>query len=61
MSQVVAYLQKKKVNIIKQRDILKQKLCQEHGIPLYYIKYNENVKERTNKILTELKQDKNCI
>ena len=40
-----------KVGIIKQRDTLKYNLCKEHGIPVCYIKYDEDVKERLNEIL----------
>ena len=43
-----------KVNTIKQRDRLKYQLCQEHNIPIYYIKYNEKVDERLNEILEKI-------
>ena len=39
------------VNGIQERDELKYKLCKEHGIPVYYIRYDEDVKERLNEIL----------
>lgn len=43
-----------KVGIIKQRDKLKYHLCQEHNIQIYYVKYNENVEESINGMLSEL-------
>ena len=40
-----------RVEIIQQRDILKYQLCQEHSIPIYYVRYDDNVEERINEIL----------
>ena len=45
----------KKVNTIKKRDAIKYQLCQEHSIPIYYIKYDENVEENINKLLSIIK------
>lgn len=33
------------VDEIKQRDILKYNLCKEHGVEVFYVKYNDNVEE----------------
>lgn len=35
------------------RDSLKKSLCEEHGIKLYYINYNENTEEKLKEILLE--------
>lgn len=48
---------KEAVEEIKQRDILKYNLCQEHKIHIYYVKYNDNVEERLLKIIEELNSD----
>lgn len=42
------------VNEIKQRDALKYDLCKEHGIPIFYIRYDENVETKINNILNEI-------
>lgn len=55
MKQGEMYLQKKKVNAIKKRDIIKYQLCQEYGISIYYVKYDENVEESINKLLLSIK------
>ena len=44
-----------KVNAIKKRDIMKFQLCKEHGIPIYYIRYDENVEESINRLLSGIK------
>ena len=43
------------VEEIKQRDIIKHNLCKEHGIKIFYVKYNDNVEEMLNNILYEIK------
>ena len=43
------------ISSIQQNDKLKFQLCQDHNLPIYYIKYNENIKERIGSILNELK------
>ena len=47
---------KEKVEYTQQNDILKYNLCIEHGILIYYVKYNDSVEERINEILNQLKQ-----
>ena len=42
------------VDGIKERDKLKSTLCQDNGITLYYIKYNEDVKVKLTNILNEI-------
>lgn len=42
-----------KVEVIKQRDELKNKLCKAHNIQIYYIKYNDNIEESINKLINE--------
>ena len=42
------------VNSQKERDTLKLNLCIEHGINIYYIKYNEDIEESIIKLLTFL-------
>ena len=39
------------VNGIQERDKLKYRLCEEHGIPIHYISYDEDVEKRLNEIL----------
>lgn len=51
------YFDDNAVNEIKQRDKLKHKLCQEHGIPIYYINYNDNVEEKVTKLIETLKNN----
>lgn len=46
------------VNAIKQRDILKKQLCEQHGIIIYYIKYDENIEDAINKIIKIIKDAK---
>jgi hypothetical protein len=38
----------------QERDCIKKNLCEEYGIKLYYISYNDNVEEKMNNILKEL-------
>ena len=47
------YFSDEDIRCIQQRDSLKYKLCQEHGIPIYYIKYNENVEWKIHELLAE--------
>ena len=39
----------------QQRDTLKYDLCKEHGIPIYYIKYSDNVKESIDMLISKFK------
>ena len=41
---------------IKQRDTIKYNLCKEHGIPIFYIKYDENIENKIAKIINEIKK-----
>ena len=41
------------IKATQENDRLKYKLCKDHGIPIYYIKYDENVNERLTEILTK--------
>ena len=45
------HIDNKGFEIHKQRDQLKKDYCMKHNIPLYIIKYNENIDEKINKIL----------
>ena len=54
MSEGNGYFTTEGIKYGKQRDVLKYNLCQEHGIQIFYIKYDENVEERLNKILIEI-------
>ena len=40
----------KKFKYVSELDKLKKKLCQEHGLPLYYIAYNDKLEERVKEI-----------
>ena len=51
----VGYSTEKTLHKIKQRDKLKYDLCKEHGILVYYIKYNDDVEERLKDILNKVK------
>ena len=48
------YFTKDILTNIKQRDTIKNALCKEHGMPIHYIRYDENVEERINEILEQL-------
>jgi hypothetical protein len=39
---------------LQKRDNIKKKLCEEHGIKLYYINYDDNVEEKMNEIINHL-------
>ena len=39
-------------------DKLKLQQCQEHGIHIHYVKYNENVSENIEKLIKELNNAK---
>ena len=41
--------------VTQQNDKLKYSLCKEHGIPIYYIKYNEDVNKHLIEILKSLR------
>lgn len=47
------YFTKAILHNIQQRDVIKQALCQGHGIPIYYIRYDENVEERISEIIKQ--------
>lgn len=49
------FFTKEVVDEIKQRDKLKHSLCKKHGVEIFYVKYNEDVKEMLNNILSKLK------
>lgn len=40
---------------VKKRDALKKRLCEEHGIKMEYINYNDNVKKRFKEIVETLR------
>lgn len=42
------------VDKIKKRDRIKRKLCSEHGISIFYIKYDDDVNEKINNFLSVL-------
>jgi hypothetical protein len=42
---------KEELNNIQYRDKIKQQLCQEHNVVLFYINYDDNVEEKLNEIL----------
>lgn len=48
------FFTKEVVDEIRQRDTLKYNLCKEHGIENFYVKYNDNVEEMLNNILSKL-------
>lgn len=48
------FFTQKAVKEIIIRDTLKRRLCEEHGIQMHYIKYNENVKNNIDKLLSEI-------
>jgi very-short-patch-repair endonuclease len=44
-----------KLDMRQKRDKLKKNLCEEHGVKLYYINYNDNIEEKMNEILNNIK------
>ena len=46
------------VSDIQQRDKLKYQLCQEHSIPIFYIRYDDNVENKVNEVLNSLRAQK---
>ena len=42
------------VNIIQKRDKLKLQLCTEHNVPIFYIRYDDNVEEKIKEIITKI-------
>lgn len=48
------------LNKALQRDQRKARLCEEHGLPLYYIRYDENVEEALLRILSDAKKNASC-
>lgn len=48
------YYSEEVVNIQKERDSLKLKLCTEHGIKIHYIKYDEDIEESIVGLITSL-------
>ena len=55
MEEESGYYTKELLHQIQERDRLKLKLCEEHGIQIYYIKYDENIEEQMNEILNKCK------
>lgn len=51
------YYTKEKLYNIKQRDELKYTLCQEHGIQIHYIRYDEDINENIDKFIKSLQQN----
>ena len=47
-----------KVKYTQQNDILKYKLCTEHSIPIYYIKYNDDTEEKINELISKIHEGK---
>jgi serine protease inhibitor ecotin len=45
----------KGLEYIQQNDLIKKQLCEEHGLKLFYINYNDNVEEKLNEIIEEIK------
>ena len=54
MSEGNGYFTTEGIKSTQQNDVLKHTLCKEHGIPIYYINYNDNVEDKLNVILTEI-------
>lgn len=50
---VHGFFTESKIKKTQYNDRLKNELCSKHNIKLYYIKYNENVEEKINKIVQE--------
>ena len=50
------FFTEKKVEYTQQNDSLKQNLCKKHNMPIYYIKYNDNIEEKLNEIIEKLKK-----
>ena len=46
------------ISDIKQRDSTKHSLCQEYGIPIYYIKYNDDIEEKINELISKIHEGK---
>jgi very-short-patch-repair endonuclease len=44
-----------KLEYIQNNDILKKQLCEEHGVKLFYINYNDNVEEKLKEIIEEIR------
>ena len=42
------------VKSTQENDVLKYNLCKEHGIPIYHIKYDGNIKESVGDLLKTL-------
>ena len=54
MSEGNGYFTTEGIKSTQQNDVLKHTLCKEHGIPIYYVSYNDNVEDKLNVILTEI-------
>jgi predicted nucleic-acid-binding Zn-ribbon protein len=49
---------KKKLKYTQNNDILKKQLCEEHGVRLFYINYDDNVEEKLTEIFLLLENNK---
>jgi hypothetical protein len=47
----------KRLKETQERDRIKKLLCEEHGVKLYYINYDDDVKEKINEILLDIKKN----
>lgn len=47
---------KEKLHYVQQSDQRKARLCEENGVRLFYIRYDENTEEALNQIMTEIQQ-----
>jgi hypothetical protein len=45
----------KKLEYTQQNDLIKKQLCEEHGVRLFYINYDDNVEEKLKEIIEEIK------
>ena len=50
------YFTTKEVRATQQRDSMKYNLCKEYGVPVYYIKYNDNIEKRLVEIFNNIKK-----
>jgi very-short-patch-repair endonuclease len=39
----------------QERDEIKKQVCEKHGVKLFYVNYNDNVKEKLDEILSYIK------
>ena len=52
------YFTTESVKVTQKNDKLKYKLCQEHGIQIYYIKYDEDIEKKLSDILNNISKQK---